>query len=666
MGIIKNLKRGKRKIANTYSKIRFNFKRKMTLKKICALLEIEVPKELRKIQNKKVPEVTRIELELKDNCIFFCQDLEKFKKNEKNIKEKSLCIFSEVPIEGCNNIVVANTLEAYTKVIKYIRELVNPKVIAVTGSIGKTSTKDMIRSVIERKYKNMFVSKGNSNSYYKISKNIKSLTPLNKIYLQEVGLGPTKLLFKENAIMLEPEVVVYTNILDAHIEYYGSKENIAKYKTQLSKYGKQNGLAIINYDDEILRKQKFNQTVLSYSLKNKKATYYAKNIKISSEGTAFTIVDNKENIELEVELKVIGEHHIKNALAAYAVGKYLNIKNKSIINGLKKYKTTGMRQNLISLGDYRIYADCYNASLNSIETAIKTLEILNTEKEGKKIAVLGDIFDLGDFSKETHKNVGALLKKYNIDKIIFFGNDMKYAHEEYKKTKNNSIYVNDRDKLHKEIEKILKPKDIILFKGSHGMHLTESIDYVFGTDMADKANIGDRNYEEKQDNNFKYYEFPYNITLLKYLKNKKEIKLPEFINNKAVTKVGKGMFKEDKNIETIILSKNISRIKSEAFQNSSLKEIKFNLSLKSIGTRSFAGCANLKEIILPQNVIFIEKEAFINCKNLQKIVIPRSVKKLAKTAFNNSPNVIIYGYKNSFAEKYAKENKIKFERIEEK
>ncbi|MGN1311989.1 MAG: Mur ligase family protein [Bacilli bacterium] len=666
MGIIKNLKRGKRKIANTYMKIRFNFKRRMTLKKICTLLEIEVPKELKKIQNKKVPEVTRIELELKDNCIFFCQNLEKFKKDEKIIKEKSLCIFSEVPIEGCNNIVIENTFEAYTKVIKYIRELSGPKVITVTGSIGKTSTKDMIRSVIEKKYKNMFVSKGNSNSYYRISKNIKSLSPLNKIYLQEVGLGPTKLLFKENAIMLEPEVVVYTNILDAHIEYYGSKENIAKYKTQLSKYGKQNGLAIINYDDEILRKQNFKQTVLSYSLKNKKATYYAKNIKISSEGTAFTIVDNKENIELEVELKVIGEHHIQNALAAYAVGKYLNIKNKSIVSGLKKYKTTGMRQNLIPLGDYRIYADCYNASLNSIETAVKTLEVLIPEKEGEKIAVLGDIFDLGDFSKETHKKVGALLTKYNIDKIIFFGNDMKYAHEEYKSNKNNSIYVNNRDKLHEEIEKILKPGDIILFKASHGMHLTESIDFIFGTDMADKANIGERNYEEKQDNNFKYYEFPYNITLLKYLENKKEIKLPELINNKPINKVGKGMFKGDKNIETIIFSKNICRIKSEAFQDSSLKEIKLNTSLKSIGTRSFAGCANLKEIVLPQNVIFIEKEAFMNCKNLQKIVIPRSVKKLAKTAFNNSPNVIIYGYKNSFAEKYAKENKIEFERIEEK
>lgn len=666
MKVKKNLRKVKRKVINIYKKIKFKFKRKMTLEKICNLLEIEVPKELRKVRKLRVDEITRSKLDIKDNCIFFCKNLTRFKEYEELIKEKSICIFSEEPLENCNNIVLPDTFNAYTTVMKYIKNLVNPRVVAITGSIGKTSTKDMVKSVLKRKYKNMFASSGNSNSYYKVTKNIKNLSYLDKVFLQEVGLGKEKRLFKENSIMLEPEVVIYTNILDSHIEHFGSRENIAKYKTQLSKYGKEDGLTIINYDDEILRKTEFKQQVLSYSLNNKKATYYAKDINITAESTNFVIVDTKEDSCLEVELKVIGEHHIQNALAAYAVGKYFKMKDKSILNGLKKYKTSGMRQNIISIGDYTVFADCYNASYDSIETAVKTMEVLETKDNGEKLAVIGDIFSLGEFSSETHKKVGKMLSEYNLDKIYFFGNEMKKAYDEYSKLKSNSKYFSDRDQLHAEIEKDLKPGDIILFKASHGMHLTESIDFIFGTDMADGANIGENDYKEVISDNYKYYEFPYNITLLKYLKNKKEIKLPEFINNKAVTKVGKGMFKEDKNIETIILSKNISRIKSEAFQNSSLKEIKLNLSLKSIGTRSFAGCANLKEIILPQNLIFIEKEAFINCKNLQKIVIPRSVKKLAKTAFNNSPNVIIYGYKNSFAEKYAKENKIKFERIEEK
>lgn len=666
MKIKKILRKVKRKSINIYKKIKFSIRRPMTLKKVCHILDIEVPKEYKKIQNIKVKEITRSRLELTENCLFFCKNLNRFKEEEEQIKKLSLCVFSEEPIDGCNNIVIPNTFKSYTKIMKYIRELVNPRVIAVTGSIGKTSTKDMIRSVLRRKYKNMLASTGNSNSHYKIAKNIKRLSPLDKIYLQEVGLGGEKVLFKENSIMLEPEVAVYTNILDAHIEHFGSREKIAEYKTQLSKYGKENGLAIINYDDPILRKVEFTQEVVSYSLKNKKATYYAKDIKVSSEGTSFKIIDNKENNELEVNLTVIGEHHIQNALAAYAVGKYLKMKDKTILNGLKKYKTTGMRQNIISVGDYKVFADCYNASLDSIETAVKTMEYLTPEKNGKKLAIIGDVFSLGEFSEEIHKNIGKMLVKYNLDEIVFFGNDMEFAYNEYKKEKKNARYIKERDVLHEYVEKVKKEGDIVLFKASHGMHLTESIDFLFGTDMSDSSNVGENDYKEIEEKDYKYYEFPYNATITEYLGNDKNIKLPEMVNKKQIHRIGKEVFKDNKEIESIILSNKISKIKKEAFENSSIKKITFNKLIKTIGQRAFYNCENLKEISLPQGLITIEQEAFAKCKNLKKIVVPNSVRKISNNAFEGNSNLVMYGEKDSYAENYAKENNIKFKRIEEK
>ena len=112
MKVKKNLRKVKRKVINIYKKIKFKFKRKMTLEKICNLLEIEVPKELRKVRKLRVDEITRSKLDIKDNCIFFCKNLTRFKEYEELIKEKSICIFSEEPLENCNNIVLPDTFNA--------------------------------------------------------------------------------------------------------------------------------------------------------------------------------------------------------------------------------------------------------------------------------------------------------------------------------------------------------------------------------------------------------------------------------------------------------------------------------------------------------------------------------------------------------------------------
>ena len=312
------------------------------------------------------------------------------------------------------------------------------------------------------------------------------------------------ILLKESAVILNSDIVVYTNIKDSHIEWYGSRENIAKEKFTLSDYGKKDGLAIINYDDEILNKHEFisTQTKLSYSLKNKNADVYAKKIKITSNGTSFIIVDNIDNEEHHISLKVIGEHHVLNALVAYLIGKKLDIKPSNIIKGLSNYKTSGTRQNLIDLGKYKVLADCYNSSYDALSSILETFNIIKANNKGEKIAVIGDVFELGDLSKEIHTKIGKLLTKYNFKAVVFNGEKTHYSYEEYKKYKNNGHYTKTREELITTIKKLLKEDDIILFKASHGMNFAGVIDSIFGTEVGERMELNNREYKTIEKDNF--------------------------------------------------------------------------------------------------------------------------------------------------------------------
>ncbi|MDO4369070.1 MAG: Mur ligase family protein [bacterium] len=658
---VKKLVRPIRRFGRKIREYNFNKKRTLTVSKICKISGIELPSELKSIADKPVSTVTRSWYDIEPDFILFCSDINRLEEDiRKKVLENALCIFSEVPVSGCNNIVVSDSLRMYTNVIKYIKEVSDPFVISVTGSIGKTSTKDVIASVLREKYnkKKLFVSSGNSNSHYRIALNIKNLASSNKLFLQEVGIGRTTILVEECARMLEPSVVVYTNILDSHIEYYKSRENIAKYKTMLSKYGKHNGVAIINYDDEILRNFEFEQKVISYSVSDSHASYYAKNIEITEKGTTFTIVSNIDNSEEDVKLQVFGEHHVSNALAAFAVGKYMKISVTRIKDGLFKYKTTGMRGNLLKKGNFKIFADCYNASFDSIEAAARTIDIVKLDKGSKKIAVVADVKELGDFSVETHHNIGKALAKHDIDILIFFGEDMKYAYEEYSKIKKGGIYFNDRDKMHDYLEENAKYGDLILFKGSHSMHLTDTIDIVFGTNMADRSNISATDYEVLKDGDYEINKFPCYDTIIKYSGNLDSVKIPDKIAGQKVAKIASSLF-ENSSLKKICLPKYLSILNERLFMNSELEEITFNNKLKGISRRAFYGCKNLTEVKLPSSLIFIGRLAFARCTNLKKVYIPSFVSEIKDDAFKNCEDLVIYCDKGSYAYNFAKEKNIK-------
>lgn len=667
MELKKTIKKGLRKIKRTILEKIYVHRRTLTLKKICRICKIEIPKELSKYKNKQIKNITLSANDLKPGCILFCIERHLLKpRHVESIKKNCFCVVTPKPIDGCKNIVVEDIKSASLEIFRYIRNLCNTKVIAVTGSVGKTSTKEMIEAVLKEKYGDrMTVSIGNSNSRFKVAYNITRLNYNDKIYLQEVGAGSGAYdLVKFSAVMLNSDIAVYTNIKDSHIEWYGSRENIAKEKFTLSDYGNKDGLALINYDDEILRNHEFEQKRISYALTNPKADYYAKDIKITSEGTKFKIVDSLENKEIPVELKVIGEHHVLNALAAYAIGKYLGIKQKTIIKGIKKYRTSGNRQNLIDVGKYKVLADCYNSSYDAMKSILQTVNIIETKNNGKKIAVIGDIFELGKVSEEIHRKVGTLLAQANLDKVIFQGNEVKYSYEEYKKIKNNAIYCKTRSEMFDVVNKTINEDDLILFKASHGMHFSSAIDTLFGTDIGETSALGHKEYLIKKDNNFLYYVFQNHVTVKEYFGKEKKVIIPNEFSDLPLEKLGKVIFKGNKNIEEITLPENMVRLRGYCFKDSSLKKITFNKNLKQIGPGTFHLCSKLEKIILPDGLLVIEYKAFANCKNLKEIYIPKSTKKISAKAFLDSNNVTINCEKGSFAEQYAKNQGINYKIIE--
>lgn len=655
-----------RKIKKVIKQKIYAQRHRLTLEKICNICEIDIPKNFKKYKKKKISHICTSTKTLKPNSILFTNIKKGFSSSQLElIRDNCSFVICSEPIKNCRCIIVDHPIKDAVKIFNYIKSLKKITTIAVTGSVGKTSTKEMIEKVLYEKYrKKLVASKGNSNVIFRIANNILKLNYNTKVFLQEVGIGKTNGNMKIMAQMLEPDIVVYTNIKDAHIEGYGSRENIFKEKSDLSNYANKNGLVLINYDDEILRNQKFDQKTLSFSLNNPSADYYAKDIKSLNEKTLFTIVDNIENKTLFAEILVLGDHNVINALTAYAIGKYLNINESTILNGLKNYRPSNGRQQLLDCGKYKVLADCYNSSYDGIKSILQTVDLIKINNNGKKIAVIGDIFELGEHSEKIHRLVGNLISDFKLDKVIFYGDLVKFSYEEYKKTNNNGTYFSSRKEVLNYIKENIKEDDLILFKASHGMYYYNLIDSLFGTEIGEISAIYDKKYSENQNNDFVYNVYDYNITLTKCLQSKQKLELPDSIVNLPVEKLSKNLFKDNTTIREVKLPQDLIRIGDSCFEKSNIEKIKFNNNLKRICKKAFYSCNNIEKITLPEDLLVIESNAFANCKNLKEIYISNQVQNIDDSSFNESDKVTILCEENSYAIKFAERNNIKYKTID--
>ena len=386
-----------------------------------------------------------------ENIEFNKEDIEKF-------KEKTI-------------VKVENTLEALYQIARLKRDLYNIPVIAITGSVGKTSTKDIIASVVSQKYKTL-KTEGNNNNNIGLPFTILKLEDHEAMVL-EMGMNH----FGEISLLTsiaKPNICVITNIGTSHIGNLGSRENILKAKLEILE-GCENPTVIINNDNDLLHnwyeKNAKNFNIKTYGIQEK-SDFNATNIILKEQTSEFTC--KIQNLEQKVKVPVGGEHFILNSLCAITVADVLKIPADKIIKGIESFELTKKRMDINELPNkIKIINDAYNASFESMKVALKFL----AESKGvRKIAVLGDMFELGDFSKELHEKVGSQVAKNKIDILICSGENSKYIANQAEKEglkKEQIYYLEQKEQILELLKNITKAGDVILFKASNGMKFYE-------------------------------------------------------------------------------------------------------------------------------------------------------------------------------------------------
>ena len=364
-----------------------------------------------------------------------------------------------------NIIKVEDTLEALYSLARYKRSLYNIPVIAITGSVGKTSTKDIVANVVSKKYKTL-KTEGNNNNNIGLPLTILRLQD-EEVAVIEMGMNH----FGEISLLTsiaKPTICIITNIGTSHIGNLGSRENILKAKLEILEGSKKEAV-IINNDNDLLHKwyeeNKENYNIKTYGIKEQ-SDIMAKEIKLEENKSTFTCKIN--NLEEKINVPVGGEHFILNALCAITVGEVLKIEEDKIKEGIESFELTKKRMDIVELKNgIKIINDAYNASLESMTASLKVL----SEFKERKIAVLGDMFELGDFSEELHKKVGKEVVKNNIDILIACGENARYIADvaREKMDKENVYILRKTEEIKPLLEKIVKNNDVILFKASNGM-----------------------------------------------------------------------------------------------------------------------------------------------------------------------------------------------------
>ena len=384
--------------------------------------------------------------------------------------------------EGASVLVVEDTYKALRDIAKYYRERFNIPSVAITGSVGKTSTKDMVAQVLGAHY-NVLKTEGNFNNEIGLPLTALRLDKDHEIAVFEMGMSAFGEISRLSKIAA-PETAIITNIGYSHIEHLGSRENILKAKLEVLDGLVPGGTVILNGDDEYLSKaiDSIPFETLSYGIENQDADIVAFNIKKSEFGTDFDV--NVDGIIYTIRIGVPGVHHVYNALAAILVGITYNMTMEEIVSGVLEFRPSGMRQNVEELEDKVLIKDCYNASPTSMKSGLEVLSVVppkDKEKEYRQVAVLGDMLELGEYSEEAHREVGKLCSGYNLGCLIAVGPNAKFVAEGAIEGGFNSseLYVfYDNNTLKEHILDLIKPNDVILFKGSRGMRLEEIAEFI--------------------------------------------------------------------------------------------------------------------------------------------------------------------------------------------
>lgn len=374
-------------------------------------------------------------------------------------------------------IYVENTKKALMDLARYYLAQFSIPVIAVTGSVGKTSTKDLIASVISAKYK-VHKTQGNFNNEIGLPLTIFGLNKSHEVLVVEMGMNHFGEIHNLSMIA-KPDIAVITNIGVSHIEHLGSREGILKAKCEILDGMKTDGILIVNGDDDMLRNLNTNKTTITYGL-SKECEFYATDIKTIDKKSISAVVNTPVK-QININIPTIGEHMVSNALAAIIVGEHLNLSEHHITEGLLLYKPSKMRMDLqVTTSEIYVINDTYNASPDSMKAAIQVL--VNMSDVKRRMAILGDMFEMGDYAKDLHYEVGEYIAKdSNVDLLITVGSLSKFIQQgaiESGLDKDKTLHFQNQEDLMLGISNLIRPKDVVLIKGSRGMQLEKTVEEI--------------------------------------------------------------------------------------------------------------------------------------------------------------------------------------------
>lgn len=410
-------------------------------------------------------------------CLFICIkgerfDAHQFARQALNDGAAAVMIHRDMDISGCY-IKVKNTSAALLALGGYYRRKFNIPVIGLTGSVGKTTTKEFTYLVVASKY-NAVKTPGNFNNEIGLPQALFQIDRSTQAAVIEMGMnhfGEIGRLAKSAA----PTMAIITNVGVSHIENLGSREGILKAKLEILQGLKKDAPLILNGDNDLLRTvQSKEHKLIFFGIENK-CDFTAKDISEEKDRIVFTV--DYYGKSQRITIPTTGIHNVYNALAAFAAGYFLDVEPQAAADALAKYVPEGMRQKCVSVGGITSIEDCYNASPDSMKAAIK---MLANRKANKRIAVLADMLELGDYAKQAHRDIGRLVAQNNIDILFTFGEMGREISDSAKASGMKEIYHFDKkEELADALAKKAKAGDAVIFKASRGMKLEDVIHIVY-------------------------------------------------------------------------------------------------------------------------------------------------------------------------------------------
>ena len=331
-------------------------------------------------------------------------------------------IISEKDVNYEDKIVikVKDTHQALKDMASYLRNHRPVKVVGVTGSVGKTSTRDMVYSVVKQKYKTL-KTEGNYNNEIGLPLTILRYHD-EEVLVLEMGMNHLQEMSRLSMIA-RPDIACITNVGTAHIGELGSRENILKAKLEIINGMKEGSTLIINQDNDMLQTVELPHLNVVRVGKGKEASIQASHIVLEETKSSFEVeYQGKKEI---IEVPVQGEHNISNALIAIAVGIELNISLEDIKKGIQEFKLTKNRMDILEKNHKTVIDGTYNASVDSMKSSIDVLA--NYKK--RKVAILADMLELGDYSQQLHEEVGSYVASKGIDILVCVGKEAKYIYQ---------------------------------------------------------------------------------------------------------------------------------------------------------------------------------------------------------------------------------------------